>query len=151
MLHTQLLTPFIILGIGPSLNDVSANCRKSLDSHPLMAVNFAANAPQFAELRPEFYVLADPHFFRNTKDPNVARLMENLNCVSWEMTLFVPFGEKPVIDNPLITIERFPLKATEGPEWFRNAMFAGKFGMPRPRNVLIPSLMIGVWLGFREI
>lgn len=145
------LGPLIILGNGPSLNDVMANCRKTLESHPLMAVNFAANAPQFTELRPEFYVLADPHFFRNTADANVSRLIENLNAVTWEMTLFVPFGEKPVLSNPLITIQRFPFKAIEGPSWFRNAMFAGKFGMPRPRNVLIPSLMIGIWLGFTEI
>lgn len=147
----QRLTPLIILGNGPSLADVIANCSKELESHPLLAVNFAANAPEFTKLRPEFYVLADPHFFRNTTDPNVSRLMENLNNVGWEMTLFVPFGAKPKLDNPLVSIEYFPLKAMEGPAWFRHLMFRRRLGMPRPRNVLIPSLMIGIWLGFKEI
>lgn len=148
---SRLSGPIIILGNGPSLNDVMSHCRSALDAHPLMAVNFAANAPQFTELKPEFYVLADPHFFRNTTDANVSRLISNLNAVTWEMTLFIPFGEKSPVSNPAISVRRFPFKAMEGPAWFRNAMFSGKFGMPRPRNVLIPSLMISIWLGFNEI
>lgn len=143
--------PLIILGNGPSLADVLKNCSDELERHPLLAVNFAANAPEFMTLQPEFYVLADPHFFRNVDDPNVKRLMENLNSVSWDMTLFVPFGSRPQISNPRVRIERFPLKAMEGPAWFRNLMFRSRLGMPRPRNVLIPSIMLGIWLGFTEI
>ncbi len=141
----------IVLGNGPSLAGVIRDCPTTLKNHPLLAVNFAANTPEFDSLKPEFYVLADPHFFRNLDDPNVARLTENLNRVSWPMTLFVPFGAKPQITNPLVSIERFPLRAMEGPRWFRHLMFRNRLGMPRPRNVLIPSIMIGIWLGFREI
>ncbi|MDE6145202.1 MAG: hypothetical protein K2F96_02905 [Muribaculaceae bacterium] len=143
--------PLIILGNGPSLAQTLEHSHVALTKNPLLAVNFFANTPVFRELQPEFYVLADPHFFNNSEDPNVKRLMENLNSATWKMTLFVPFGVKcPQFDNE-INVERFPMKAMEGPDWFRHAMFTGRLGMPRPRNVLIPSIMIGVWLGFSEI
>lgn len=149
--HQERKRPLIILGNGPSLSRTLAEAGDYLAQNPLLAVNFAANTPQFQELRPQFYVLADPHFFRNAADPNVSRLMDNLNAVSWEMTLFVPFGVKPALTNPAVTVCHFPLKAIEGPAWFRNTAFSAGLGMPRPRNVLIPSIMIGIWLGFKEI
>ncbi len=143
--------PLIILGNGPSLAQTFAEAGEALEENPLLAVNFFANTPEFQRLKPEFYVLADPHFFVNVDDPNVRRLMESFEAVDWEMTLFVPFGVKPLVSNGKIRIERFPMKAMEGPKWFREMMFGARLGMPRPRNVLIPSIMIAIWLGFREI
>lgn len=143
--------PLIILGNGPSLNHTLTESDEALVASPIMAVNFFANTSLFRELKPEFYVLADPHFFRNASDPNVRKLMDNIETADWPMTLFVPFGTKPMIANKNIRIQRFPLKAMEGPGWFRRLMFSLRLGMPRPRNVLIPSIMIGIWLGFKEI
>lgn len=144
-------TPIVILGNGPGLTQTLAECRPALDALPLMAVNFAASTPEFASLRPEFYVLADPHFFNRTDDPNVCRLMDALQAVDWQMTLFVPFGAKPRLTNSRIRIERFPMNAIEGPARFQDALFGARLGMPRPRNVLIPALMTALWLGFKEI
>ncbi|MDE6535527.1 MAG: hypothetical protein K2K82_05890 [Muribaculaceae bacterium] len=148
---SERTNPLIILGNGPSLNQTLAESAEALAATPLMAVNFFANTPLFHELKPEFYVLADPHFFRNASDPNVRKLMENIETADWPMTLFVPFEAKPMIANKNIRIQRFPLKAMEGPGRFRRLMFSLRLGMPRPRNVLIPSIMIGIWLGFKEI
>lgn len=144
-------SPLIILGNGPSLAETIANCPDELAAAPLLAVNFAANAPEFTSLKPDYYVLADPHFFRRKDDPNVSRLLENLRAITWPMTLFIPYGEHADLGNPLLKIEHFPMRATEGPQWFREAAFKARLGMPRPRNVLIPSLMIGLWLGYTEI
>lgn len=148
---TQQTKPLIILGNGPSLTQTLAESAAALSENPLLAVNFFANTPEFKRLKPQYYVLADPHFFQNASDPNVRRLMENFASVDWPLTLFVPFGVKPLISNPNIRIEHFPLRAMEGPTWFRERMFTARLGMPRPRNVLIPSIMIGIWLGFKEI
>ena len=68
----------IIMGNGPSLNDAIENSFDKLTTIPTLAVNFAANAPQFTQLRPRYYVLADPHFFVATDDVNVKKLMNNL-------------------------------------------------------------------------
>lgn len=148
---TEQVKPLIILGNGPSLNDTIARERSALEANPLLAVNFAANTPIFFELKPEYYVLADPHFFNNADDVNVKRLAASLDSVTWPMTLFVPFGSAAPITNPHVSIEHFPMIAVEGARKLESWAYSARRGMPRPRNVLIPSIMIGVWLGFKEI
>lgn len=144
----------IIMGNGPSLNDTIANHFDALTSIPTLAVNFAANAPQFQELKPRYYVLADPHFFVAKDNVNVVKLMENLSQVDWEMTLFVPFEAKKrgfYLQNDNVKIEYFNFLAVEGFEWIENWAYASGRGMPRPRNVLIPSIMIAMKLGYGNI
>lgn len=141
------IKPLIILGNGPSLNDTMAQSPQSLHDNPLLAVNFFANTQQFRELKPEYYVLADPYFFDNPDDANVAKLMANLAAVDWHMTLFLPVY-RPF---PNLTVELFPMTAVEGPSWLEAAAYSARLAMPRPRNVLIPSIMIGIWLGFQQI
>lgn len=147
--------PLIILGNGPSLRqniDQDINLIKQADS---LAVNFAANTEDFRQLSPDYYVLADPHFFDNPTDINVDKLIKNLNNVDWSMTLFVPVKAlktmRKFICNPLITIKGFNLTPIEGAEVVTNFLLKHKAGMPRPRNVLIPSIMIGIWLGYHKI
>ena len=53
----------IVMGNGPSLNDTIAAHADVLRSSVTMAVNFAALAPVFFDIRPAYYVMADPHFF----------------------------------------------------------------------------------------
>lgn len=145
----------IIMGNGPSLNETIENHIDILKTTPAIAVNFAANAPQFTMLRPRYYVLADPHFFVNKQDINVAKLMSNLSeLVDWSMTLFVPNSVKThniTITNKNISIEYFNMVGVEGFQWFENFAFSRGYGMPRPRNVLIPSIMIAMQMGYKEI
>ena len=144
----------IIMGHGPSLNDAIVNSFDKLTTIPTLAVNFAANAPQFTQLRPRYYVLADPHFFVATDDVNVKKLMANMSSIDWKMTLFVPFEAKKrgfAINNENIKVEYFNFIAVEGFEWIENWAYASGRGMPRPRNVLIPSIMIAMKLGYGNI
>lgn len=146
--------PIIILGNGPSLNTAIAESSPALRRYPTLAVNFAANAPQFADLKPDYYLLADPHFFKAAGDPNVDRLLENLNKIDFPMTLFVPAAvrdEDMRLSNPVLTVRRFNAVGAEGFPWLENALFDRRLAMPRPRNVLIPSIMVAIWLGFKEI
>lgn len=144
----------IIMGNGPSLNDTISKYANVLKSIPTLAVNFAANAPEFSNLQPRYYVLADPHFFVSSDDDNVKKLRDNLAKVSWQMTLFLPFDAKKygfVIENSNIDIEYFNFLAVEGFEWFENWAYSSGRGMPRPRNVLIPSIMIAITMGYGNI
>ena len=144
----------IIMGNGPSLKQTISNDLEILRRHPLMAVNFAANTPEFQLLKPRYYTLADPHFFQKQSDPNVARLIENLNNASWTITLFVPTSARKSVtgfNNPHLSIEYFNPTGIEGFPAFRRFMYRIGAGMPRPRNVLIPSIMTGISLGFKRI
>ncbi len=146
----------IIMGNGPSLRKNIEEDATLLRDSRTMAVNFAANAEEFSILRPDFYLLADPHFFEGKEsDPNVKKLFERLeNLVDWDMTLFIPAKRSESslgLRNPHIFVQHFNPVGVEGFRWLENAAFGSGRGMPRPRNVLIPAIMIGIQLGFREI
>lgn len=148
--------PLVVLGNGPSLSDTVATCGAQLAAFPLMAVNFAATAPEFFSLRPAYYVLADPHFFALPPSPNVGRLAEALARIDWPVTLFVPARERAGAlrltgGNPSVRVATFNPVAVEGFGPLENAAFDAGLGMPRPRNVLIPALMIALRLGFKTI
>lgn len=148
--------PLVVMGNGPSLNDTIACCRRQLEAFPLLAVNFAALSPEFAQLRPRYYVLADPVFFDAGAGGNVARLREAFARIDWPVTLFVPVKAKGAArrlagGNGNIHVAGFNPVGVEGFEWLEDKAFDLGLGMPRPRNVLIPSLMIAISLGFRTI
>lgn len=145
----------IILGNGPSLAGAIEHDLSKLQSSPSLAVNFAANAEEFQMLAPRYYVLADPHFFNGESDPNVKRLHDNINRkVTWKMTLFVPSRSRKAIswlNNPNVDIEYFNPVGAEGFRWLTDFAYRTGRGMPRPRNVLIPAIMIAILLGYTEI
>ena len=148
----------VILGNGPSLNETIAQSSDFLMQHHRLAVNFAANAPAFTSLQPTHYVLADPHFFQAINEPNVARLWLALSQVDWAMNLFVPVNVSLPSDvagiiagNACLRLYRYNLTPVEGAEWFENWAYKSRLGMPRPRNVLIPSIMIAIACGYRTI
>ena len=147
----QRSEPLIILGNGPSLKQTIAESADAIRRYPTMAVNFAANAPEFRALRPDYYILADPHF-ADTTDPNVEKLYKNLAAADWPMTLIVPYGLKlPFFKNKGIDTVRFPALGVEGAEWLRHGAIRRQLAMPRPRNVMVCAIMCGIWLGFKEI
>ena len=143
-----------IMGNGPSLRSNLDNDLDFLRTHTTLAVNFAANSDAFRLVRPAYYVLADPHFFSGTADPNVRSLHEALGSVDWQMTLFIPASVAPgwlPAGNRHLRVERFNFVGAEGFEWLEDIVYDKAMAMPRPRNVLIPSIMIGIWLGYKEI
>lgn len=146
----------IIMGNGPSLADVIARHGQQLSQSVTMALNFAANAEEFEALRPDFYLMADPHFFAGrASDPNVERLYSRLNStVKWPMTLYVPSGHTAKnlgIDNRNIRVETFNFVGAEGFGWLTRFLYSHGLAMPRPRNVLVPAIMTAMNAGFREI
>ncbi|MEZ3561432.1 hypothetical protein [uncultured Duncaniella sp.] len=146
----------IIMGNGPSLADVIARHGRELSQAVTMALNFAANAEEFKSLRPDFYLMADPHFFTGrADDPNVERLYSRLNTiVDWPMTLYVPSGHSSKslgLDNGHIIVETFNFVGAEGFGWLTDYLYSHGLAMPRPRNVLIPAIMTAMLAGFSEI
>ncbi len=148
----------MILGNGPSLLTTIKDYDRKFGDYDLMAVNFAANTPEFCRLRPNRYVLADPHFFDGSDDANVARLWDNLAAVAWDMTLHLPAPclhhkrvERALADNPRLRVRAFNMVATGGFRAVRHAAMRHRMAMPRPRNVMIPAIMEGVAAGYRSI
>lgn len=146
--------PLVILGNGPSLKETIDRHIARLHEFDTMAVNFAANASEFNLLKPDYYILADPHFFDNPDDPNVARLISNIQKVDWCMTVFLPFGARrrcALKNTGWLTIEYYNAVGVEGFSRFTDAVYNSRLAMPRPRNVLIPAIMTGIGMGYKVI
>lgn len=147
----------VILGNGPSLRKTIDEDSEWLLAHDLMAVNFSAITPDFFNLRPRYYILADAHFFNSlSSDKNVRKLWENFGKVSWEMTLLVPSRFRHLVKPLLmhtsnIKTRFFNLTPVSGFRWLSNLLYRSGLGMPRPRNVLIPAIMESIRMGFDKI
>lgn len=153
--HSRL----IVMGNGPSLRDTIRDHGQILATSDSLAVNFAANAETFKILRPKLYVLADPHFFATdangvSSDSNVNALWERIGEVDWDMTLYLPCREKiPTLvkNNSHILIKRYNLTPGEGLKKPVHWLYRCGLAMPRPRNVLIASIMVALREGYRDI
>lgn len=148
----------VVLGNGPSLRKLLDGDRHELEGRDTMAVNFAANAPEFASLSPRHYILADPHFFRSEgSDPNVDRLWHTLAGSRWSMTLHVPAGRrgdcrvKEFLARKEHTLATFNLTPGEGFGPWRRTLYRLRLAMPRPRNVMIPAIMQAIATGYSRI
>lgn len=145
----------IIMGNGPSLRTAIDEYGAVMEKHDLLSVNFAPLAPDFMQLRPEIHVMADGVFFDESLPGNVGALWETLRKVDWPMTLYVPTerkGSKLLADLPSqVAVKYFNLTPVEGWRPVRDVLYRKGLGMPRPRNVLIPSIMIGIREGYKTI
>ena len=143
----------IVMGNGPSLADTIAEHLDALTGSTTMAVNFAAISPDFFRIRPAYYVMADPHFFADSDEGNLGTLRQRLAEVDWPMTILVP---APMLRRARklyggLTIEGFNAVGIEGFPAVSHLAFSARLAMPRPRNVLIPSIMLAIMLGYDEI
>lgn len=151
--------PLIIMGNGPSLRDTIANDGEILRNNKTLAVNFAANADSYRDIKPALYVLADPHFFRVdangiSGDANVTKLWKNISENDWKMTVYVPCKAKIpdfIGKNSYLTIKRYNLTPGEGLKTPVHWLYRKGLAMPRPRNVLIASIMVALREGYRDI
>lgn len=146
----------VVLGNGPSLSNTIKNNGDFLAARPLVAVNFAACSKEFFLLRPRYYLLADPHFFTALDRLNVQQMWHVLiNQVDWPITLFVPWKHHRVVKKVTkighIDVRYYNMTPVEGFNWFENAAFGAGLGMPRPRNVLIPSIMVALKMGYKTV
>ena len=151
-----------VLGNGPCLNkDFELNL-EFIKSKKKLCVNFFALSKEYEIIRPDIYVLSAPEFWlKNTTDwfkDKRAQLIENLvSRTSWQMTLLIPFAAKKsefcqkIRSQRNITVIFYNNTPVEGFKSIVNILFKMNLGMPRPHNVLVPSIYLAVNLGFKKI
>lgn len=145
----------IVMGNGPSLRDAIDNHKDVLEANDLLSVNFAPLTPDFFDLKPEIHLLADGLFFQTVKQGNVEEMWAALRRVDWKMTLYVPVKQKrskDLIGLPEnIEVKYFNLTPASGWKWLMRLLYGRGLAMPRPRNVLVPSLMTAIREGYSRI
>ena len=151
-----------VLGNGPSLRDELPRliARREWERTDMMAVNFFALGDELTVVRPQYYVLSDPQFFRRAgHSERVENLYRALGeRVNWPMTLYVQYYNPEqfdyraaVGDNPNIRIVPFHTLVFRGVRsvefWcYRHGLGSGNFG-----TVVQNGEFIGLLLGYRQI
>lgn len=151
-----------ILGNGPSLGEQLPRLieRREWEQTDVMAVNFFALGEEFEVVRPKFYVISDPMFFRAAgRSQRVEALYKALaERVDWPMTLYVQYYNPERFDyaeaighNPNIRIVRFHTTVFHGFRsvefWcYRHGLGSGNFG-----TVVQNCEFIAMLLGYRTI
>lgn len=157
--------PIIILGNGPSLNLSIEKYKTEIKTKQSLGVNLMVCSPLFEEIKPVFYTLLAPQFFKSDNElteiyiKNNIELFKNLaEKTKWKMTLFVPAIFKKserlknlISNNSFIGVDYFNTTPIEGFDFFCDWCYSNGIGMPRPHNVLIPAIMNLISLGCKNI
>ena len=153
----------VVLGNGPSLTKTITDNPEFLKGKKLISVNHFPRFDLYEELKPEIWVTVARELWLNNvdqkhKDESRMIFEAIASKTTWKIALYFPAEAKKykawqeiVAPNPNIRIHYFNPTPVEGFRWFRNLLFKLNMGMARPHNVVIPSLMIGLNLGFKDI
>lgn len=147
----------VVLGNGPSLRPFIENKRDFFDGKALLAVNYAVLSDYYTDLKPHYYVVADPAFFCNPDHCN--KLFDAMAAkTSWNLELYLSgharrstAWQSKLAGNPHIRVHYFNMTPVEGFRWFTHLAFKKGWGTARPRNVLIPSVMMALRMPFHTI
>lgn len=152
----------VILANGPCLTkDLELNSDFIL-ARKKFCVNLFSFSDDYQLLKPEFYVLAAPEFWMKQPIEFHANQREKLaeaivNKTSWPLVLLIPVSAKnskfifKIRSNKNIKTVFYNTTPTEGCKSIINRLFRLNLGMPRPHNVLIPTIFLALNLGFKEI
>ncbi len=147
----------LILANGPSLNRTVESASAFIQGKTLLAVNFCVTSPLFERLKPEIYLIADPLFWI-VPEKRVSLFGTLAEKTTWPMSLFVPVRAmksdtwQPLLaGNPHINLCLYNTTPIDGFQGFCNWIFSKGWGVPRPHNVLIPAITIGLRLPFHKV
>lgn len=152
----------IILGNGPSLHTSIQENPDFLLQKDLFAVNMFANSEYFEQLKPQYYVILAPELWTDSPSERMAheqqKLFENIAKATWNMFLYAPtFAKKSMFwkayfaKNSNITIVWFNATPIEGFRSWNFYLYNKNLGMPRPHNIVTPSLMIAIKQAYSNI
>ena len=87
----------VIIGNGPSLRESVKKYKNQIVESDSIAVNFFASSELFEELKPNFYLFADPAFFNipENQKSSIDFLFNNIVIkTKWPMKIIVPLSAK---------------------------------------------------------
>jgi hypothetical protein len=153
----------VILGNGPSLKSFLEKDLTFLKSKEVMCVNYFARTKEYSEVKPDHYVIVSPQYWHNKDNPDwkterEAIFLEIAKRTHWKMTLHVPsialdhqLWREDLEANPNIKINYFNTTPIEGFSRVNDVFYSLGLGMPRPHNVLVGGLFLGIMMGYKDI
>ena len=151
-----------LLGNGPSINKDLLNNHDSLKQSELIVVNFFAQSELFQQLKPKYYVLADPIFFSDTfkedmRDKVIDFFNELRDNVTWNLFLLIPYEGydyiKPFLhSNSNIHIVRYnKIISSKTFLWLDRIIHNYQLAIFSGMNVINVASYLAIVMGFKEI
>ncbi len=152
----------VVLANGPSLNKMVTENIDFLNKKDLMCVNSFPSSDFFVKLKPLYLIVSAPDYWlehvRPEMDAMRNELYNKLLEVNWNIVFYLPaqankfhLWQKLTEQNSFIKIKYYNLTPIYGFKWFRNFCYRKNIGMPRPHNILIPSIMMSIKMNYKNI
>jgi hypothetical protein len=151
------------MGNGPSLIESLKMNKANLSKVDLVAVNFAGIAPEYAEYKPNVYVLCDPAFWFDGSSEEINAKVRNLYVqiaekTHWKLQIYLPYQalKKKEIEaklslNSNISLCYYNKTKFEGFNFLNYQIYNKQWGMLRAQNVIIAALMLSIFSNYKEI
>ena len=153
----------LILGNGPSLKKFFKKEIAFMENKTIFAVNYFARTSEYKKVKPEFYVITSPEYFLKERKEDFANeriitLKTIFEETFWPMVLIIPVIAKKnihwqshLVNNEMIHVHYMNTTPIEGFENISFYLISRQLGMPRPHNVLIPSILHAINFDFKNI
>lgn len=144
----------VILGNGPSLIN-SIDELKIREKCDFCMVNDSPNSKLFFDLKPRYYVLADPYYFKSRPE----KIIEQLNRVDWPMDIIVPIigkrsMKKFLSKHKTIRVLFYNSNSLSDNFFFdklKFKLFDKGLSAPVSQNVLVAAIFISIRMGYYNI
>lgn len=149
--------PVVVMGNGPSSADSIRQLLKVRDKVSVVCVNDYYQSESFREVRPDAYVIADPHYWiPGTEEWHARPLIEGFSKITWPMDFFVPseaarFIRQGLGTNKNLSLYPYNRMTAWGFPSVRHLGYRLGLGMPRPQNVLGAALFLALKGGARTV
>lgn len=154
----------VIFANGPSLSSVVADdtLLNTISAQAdIMMLNDSPMSESFEQIKPRYYIIADPTYWLDTHETNTVRepvLNAILRKTSWPMTFFVPFHALKHLDfwerfrsNGYITVVPYHMSIYTGFRCLKYFLYRRGLAMPRVQNVVVAAIFNGINMGYRHV
>jgi hypothetical protein len=153
----------VLIGNGPSLMQTLATRSEWIRQRDSLCVNYFAESKEFSFLRPKYYVLLDPGFWkRDVAECHAVRRAQLLNIIAretdWPLHLFLPAVCEVKQDydgasrrNPLVVVRyynHYPVVSYWPIDWI---LYKYNIATPSAQNVLLAGCYIALNLGYKTL
>lgn len=156
--------PILIMGNGPSIKEQFQSIEENRTYYDVLCVNNFPNTEYYTKLKPDYFIILSEEYWTNdtTIDQNKQTRYDIITALiektDWPIDMFIPVKSKRKQDfldkiaaNKFINVLFYNTTPIEGYKGVRHWGFKNKLGMPRPHNVLIPSLIVMINAGYKRI
>ena len=153
----------VVLANGPSFSKTYADHKDFLLNKETLCVNYFPVSPLYEEIKPKYVIISGPDVWQDAISEEVTQrftvLYEALATkTTWKITFFIPcearnwkYWQKILSTNKNISIYYYNNTPIDGFKWFQHLCFNLKLGMPRPQNIIIPSIYNLIQLQYKTI